>query len=232
MANNQKPTKKQEHHISVGEVVEKTEDFVTKYQKPLLLVVSAVVLAVLIYFGYKKLYSEPHNDEALAQMYMAEQQFQIDSFRLALNGEQGSYYGFLQVINDFGSTDAGNLAQYYAGICQLQLGSFDEAIKHLKEYSSSDEIIQAKAYAAIGDAYVELNSYNEAASYFMKAASYKDNTYAAAYLMKAAMVYEQLNRFADAAKAYERIRTDYPNTMEAQEAEKEIVRANILSQKK
>ena len=231
MAKNQKPTKKQEHHVSVGEVVEKTEDFVTKYQKPILVVVGAVILVVLIFFSYKKLYSEPRNDEALAQMYMAEQQFQIDSFRLALNGEPGSYYGFLQVIDDFGSTNAGNLAQYYAGICQLQLGSFDEAIKHLKKYSSSDEIIQARAYAAIGDAYVELKSYDDAASYFIKAANHRDNTYAAMYLMKAAMVYEQLNRFNDAIKAYERIRTDYPNTIEAQEAEKEIVRANILSQK-
>lgn len=231
MAKNQKPTKKQEHHMSVGEVVEKTEDFVTKYQKPILIAISVIVLAVLIFFGYKKLYSEPRNEEALSQMYMAEQQFQIDSFSLALNGEPGSYYGFLQIIDDFGSTDAGNLAQYYAGVCQLQIGNFDEAIKHLKKYSSSDEVIQAKAYAAIGDAYVELSNYNEAASYFMKAANHKDNTYAAAYLMKAAMVYEQLNRYSDAIKAYERVRESYPNTIEAQEAEKEIVRANILSQR-
>lgn len=232
MAKNQKPTKKQEKHVSVGEVVEKTEDFVTKYQKPIIIGISIVVLLVVIFFAYKKLYSEPRNDEALSQMYMAEQQFQIDSFRLALDGEPGSYYGFLQIIDDFGSTDAGNLAQYYAGICQLHLGNFDEAIKHLKSYSSSDEIIQARAYAAMGDAYTQLENYNEAVSYFMKAANHRDNAYAAAYLMKAATVYEHLNKYSDAVNAYERIKEKYPNTIEAQQADKEIVRANILSNKK
>ncbi|MDR0659517.1 MAG: tetratricopeptide repeat protein [Prevotellaceae bacterium] len=231
MAKNRKPTKNQEKHISVGEVVEKTEIFVTKYQKPIIIGISVIVLLVLVFFGYKKLYSEPRNDEALARMYLAEQQFRIDSFRLAFEGEPGSYYGFRRIIEDFGSTDAGNLARYYAGICQLRLGNFDEAVKHLKKYSSEDELIQAKAYAAIGDAYVELNSYNEAAGYFMKAADFRDNVYAAGYLLKAAMVYEELNRYADAIKAYERIRENYPNTMEAQQAEKEIVRVNILSQR-
>lgn len=232
MAKNQKPAKNQEKHVSVGEVVEKTEDFVIKYQKPIIVGIAAIVVLVIAFFAYKKLYSEPRNEEALAQMYLAEQQFQIDSFRLALEGEPGSYYGFLQIIDNFGSTDAGNLAQYYAGICQLHLENFNEAIKHLKSYSSNDEIIQAKAFAAIGDAYVELENYNEAISYFMKAANHRDNVYAAGYLLKAAVVYDQLNRFEDVIKVSERIREKYPNTIEAQQAEKEIVRAKILSSKK
>lgn len=231
MAKNQKPTAKHEKHVSVAEVVEKTEDFVTKHQKPLIIGVGVIVLLVLAFFAYKKLYSEPRNEEALSQMYMAERQFQIDSFRLALEGEPGSYYGFTQIIENFGSTDAGNLARYYAGVCQLHLGRFDEAIKLLKSYSSSDELVQARAYAAIGDAYVELENYNEALSYFTKAANHKENDFAAGYLMKAATVYEHLSRYDEAVKAYESIKEKYPNTLEAQQVEKEIVRANILSGK-
>ncbi len=229
MSKNHNPEK---HNISVGEVVEKTEDFVTKYQKPLIIGISAVVVLVLAFFAYKKLYKEPREEQAREQIYMAEQRFLIDSFRLALNGEPGSYDGFVQVIDSYGSTKTGNLAHYYAGICQLQMGNFKEAIDYLKKYSGNDEIVKGKALCAIGDCYVELNDYKEAAGYFMKAADHRNNSYAAGYLMKAALAYEAVNQYSDALKAYERVELNYPNTPEAYEAVKEVVRVKILSEKK
>lgn len=216
--------------VSVGEVVEKSEDFLTRNQKPILIGIGVIILAVVAFFGYRYLYKEPRNQEALAQMYMAELQFQQDSFNLALNGEPGSYYGFLQIIDEFGSTKAGNLSYYYAGISQLRLGHFEEAITLLKKYSSKDELVQAKAYCGIGDAYVEQGNYNDAVTYFMKAANYKDNEFTPSYLMKAAMVYEELGKYNEAIKLYERVTVDYATSLEASTAEKELVRAKILSQ--
>lgn len=224
--------RKSEPKVNIGEVVVKTEDFMEKYQKPIVIGLSVVVLLVLIFFGFKKFYKEPLEEEAREQMFMAEHYFLIDSFKVALNGVEGGDYGFLKIIDEYGSTRSGNLAHYYAGICQRELGSYEEAITHLKKYNGKDEIVGGKALCAIGDAYVQLGKYDDAATYFMKAADYRDNLYAAEYLAKAALVYEELGKFADMLKAYERIKTDYPNSPAAQVVDKEIVRARILSERK
>ena len=42
----------------------------------------------------------------------------IHLYNLALNGGEGKY-GFIDIIDNYGSTDAGNLANYYAGMAFL-----------------------------------------------------------------------------------------------------------------
>ena len=51
---------------------------------------------------------------------MAEIYFEKDSFNLALNGDLNSA-GFIDIADDYSSTKTGKLANYYAGICYLNL---------------------------------------------------------------------------------------------------------------
>ena len=89
-----------------------------------------VVVVVGGFFGYKYLISGPRAEKAAAMMFVAEQQFAGDSFALALNGD-GNFAGFLEVIDRYGSTDEGNLARHYAGICYLRLGEYQQALDYL-----------------------------------------------------------------------------------------------------
>jgi Flp pilus assembly protein TadD len=214
--------------VDPEEKVEKTlgsaEQFLEKYKNILLYALGALVLAAGIYLSYQELYRKPLHEEALGQMFQAEQYFRADSFALALNGD-GNAYGFLQIADEYGS-NAGKSLPFYTGICQLRLGQYEEAIASLKKYDGDDEITAARALACIGDAYAELGNLPSAYDYFIKAVKYRDNDYAAHYLMKAALISEELGNTADALKLYEQVKTNYSNTAEGREVDKYIARLN------
>ncbi len=201
-----------------------TEKFLEKYKNILIYGVGIVLALLLIYFGYTKLYYEPQQEEARGQMYMAEQYFRMDSLSLALNGD-GNNLGFLQIIDAYGD-NAGNVVYFYAGVCQLQLGEYEAAIKNLKKFQVGDEILSARALSCIGDAYVQLENYPEALNYFLKAASYRNNDYAATYILKAGLTYEKLDKKDDALKMYQRIKDEYTETAEGREIDRYIGRLN------
>jgi TolA-binding protein len=124
-------------------------------------------------------------------------------------------------IDDYGITDAANLANYYAGVCYLKQGKFELARLYLEDFSSNDLLVQARAYSLVGDTYMEEQKYEDAAAYYKKAADYKPNKYfSPAYLMKEALAYEKLKQNDKAKEAYEKIITQYWDSDEYQEAKK------------
>jgi Uncharacterized protein conserved in bacteria len=222
-----KNNKKEEEKLkAVGEAIGKGEKFIIENKVKIIGGIVAILLVIVAIFGYKYLVKAPRENTALEEMAAAERYFGLDSFNIALNGD-GINFGFNQIIDEYGSTGAGNLAHFYAGFCNLNLGNYQEAISQLEGFKGNDEILQARSYCGIGDAYVELGEYENAVSYFVKAANYRDNEYAAIYLMKAGVTYEELGKYDEALKMYKKIKTDYNKTIEAQEIDKYIERAKI-----
>lgn len=221
-----KNIKKEEKLKVVGEALSKSEKFLAENKTKIIGTVVAVAVVVIAIFAYNHLVKTPRENAALEQMAAAERYFEIDSLNIALNGD-GINLGFNQIIDEYGSTKAGRLAYFYAGFCNLHLGNFQEAISQLENFNGKDELLQARAYCGIGDAYIELEQYNDAVSYFMKAADYRENDYSAEYLMKAGITYEQLGQYADAVKVYKKIKTNFSKTIEAQEIDKYIERAEV-----
>ena len=125
-------------------------------------------------------------------------------------------------------TKSGKLAVYYAGVCNLRKGNFEEAIKYLEEFESDDMMLAAIAVGAIGDANLELNRVEEATKFYLKASDINSNNFTTPlYLKKAALAYESKGNYADALKIYERIQREYVRTGEAREIEKYITRVKI-----
>ncbi len=188
--------------------------------------VIAVVAAGLIYLFMA--YLPAQNVKAQKAMYMAEFAFAKDSFSLALNGQTTGatpYKGFASVAKDFSWTKAGKLANYYAGICCLNLKRYDEAIKYLDNFSTSDPIIGALKLSAIGDAYMELGKTDDGIKYYEKAADFsKNESYTPYFLFKTGMAYEKLKKNEEAKKCYEKVRDQYPRSEEAQRIEAYIAR--------
>jgi len=209
---------------SVGKTLGSAEQFLEKNKNYLLYGLGALVVIAGSYFGYKKLYAEPRRDEALSQLFIAEQHFRRDSFNLALYGD-GNDLGFLQIQEEYGS-HAGTSLPFYIGVCQLHLGDYHEAIASLKSYNGKDVITPARALCCIGDAYAELNEWKAAYDYYLKAANFRDNAYAAQYLMKAALVCEEMGNIDEALKLYQRVKLNYPQTTEGSEVDKYIARLN------
>jgi len=210
---------------AVEEALSKSEMFIEKNQKILTIIIGAIILIFVVFFGYKKYIQSPKEKEAQAAMFNAEYYFDQDSVNLALNGD-GENFGFLDVIDDYGSTKSGNLAKYYAGICYLKMGEYENAIDYLKRFSSEDQIVSSMALGAIGDSYVQLGDIDKGIEYYLKAAKNNTNDFSSPpFLMKAAWGYEINNDWSSALNTYNKIKKEFPKSREARELDKYIARA-------
>ena len=233
MANKQeKKIEKAEERIgAVEEVFSKSEQFIEKYQKIILIVIGVIVVIVLGFFGFKRFYLAPREKEAQSQMFMAEKYFELDSLNKALNGD-GQYLGFLSIIEDYSMTKSANLSHYYAGICFLKMGKYDQALEHLDKFSSDDNIIGPMAKGAMGDAYMELKQVDKAVDLYMDAADMRKNDFTTPlFFMKAAMAYEELGKLDKSLEIYKRIKEEYPRSNEGREIDKYISYTESLLKK-
>lgn len=202
--------------------VSKTEQFLNENKKTLIYSVCAALVVALCILAYTQWILKPQKAEAMAQMYPAEMAFARGEYELALNGD-GNTLGFNEIISEYGSK-AGKAVYLYAGVCELQAGNFQAAIDQLKKYSGKDEILAARALACIGDAYIGLEDYKTAVSYFEKAAAAADNMFAGSYLLKAGVTYEELGQNDKALACYKTIKDKYPQGVEGAEIDKYISR--------
>jgi len=218
--------------VAVESALGKTEQMIEKNQKYILIIVGIIVVIVLGYFAYKKLYIAPLNQEAQEQMFMAEMYFEQQNFEKALYGD-GNYLGFLDVIDEYGNTKSGNLSNYYTGVIYLKQGKFDEALGYLKRFESDDQIIGPMALGAIGDAYIEKDEPGNAIDYYLKAANTHQNEFVTPmFLLKAGWAYEMLGEYNKALRTFERIRNEYPKSLEARDVERYIDRAKAMTGRK
>jgi tetratricopeptide (TPR) repeat protein len=217
-----KTDKTEDRIVAVEEAFSKTEQFIETNQKIILIVVGSIIVIVLGFFGFKRFYLAPKEKEAQGQMFMAEKYFELDSLNKALNGD-GNYLGFLDIIDQYGITKSADLAHYYAGICYLKKGDYENAIKQLKKFSADDAMVQPMATGAIGDAYMELKETEKALDYYLKAADQSKNDLTTPMLlMKAGWVYEELGKYDKALEIYKRVKNDFPRSDEGNEVDKYI----------
>ena len=207
--------KKDEERLEqIESTLGKTEMFVEEHRKTILIVVAAIIVVVLAIFGIKKFVLEPREEAASKAMFQAEQLFRNDDFATALNGD-GNFYGFIEVINEYGGTKSGNLAKCYAGLCYLNMGEFENAIKYLSDFNGKDQFMKPLAMGAMGDAYMELDNVAEAAACYEKAAKDTKNiTTTPMFLMKAGYAYEMLGDYNKALEMYNIINSEYPTSTE------------------
>ena len=194
-----------------------------------------LIIGALCFF---KLYYLPEQEnEASNEIFWAENYFEKDSFKLALNGGamvmapegQKQMMGFEQIAENYGITKSGSLANYYAGICCLRTGQFERAIGFLEKYNGNDEIVAPIAIGAIGDCQMELNHADEAAKYYLKASEKSQNDFTTPYyLKKAGFAYEQSGDFKEALNSYERIKKESPRSGEGKVIEFDIAKVKAM----
>ena len=215
----------EDKNTEMGNVITRSEEFIEKNQKTLIICIVAILVVVLAIFGLRKWYFQPREVRAAEEMFAAEQWFAQGDFDKALNGDD-TFRGFLSVIDSYGSTKAGKLAKYYAGAAYLQQGNYDEAINWLKKYKGKDAFTRPLAEMMLGDAYMEKGETATAAKYYMASAGMADNDITTpTALFKAGMAYLQLGDKAKAADCFKKVKEAYPMSTEYQEIDKYIALA-------
>lgn len=213
---------------NVEETLTRTERYLEENYRTLLTGLAVIAaIAGIIWLG--SVYLKKRSTEAQSQMFQAERYFEIDSVSLALNGD-GNYLGFIDISESYKMTKAANLAKYYAGICYLKLGEYEDAIEYLESFKKRDKVLAATATGAIGDAYVELGDLAKGATYYSEAAAYSPNEFLnPVFLMKEGQVHESLGEYGKALEAYQRILDEYPTSTEGTTVEKHIARVKLLN---
>ncbi len=209
------------------EKVSSIENFFEENKKIIWTILAVAVVAGLLVVAFFKFYANPRKGEALKAMFPAEAQFRAENYDAALNGD-GNNLGFKELIEEY-SSYAPESIYLYAGLCELKLANYEEAVKYLKKYSGSEPILQARALSSLADAFCGLENYKEAVSYYKKAAELVDNDFAAEYLLNEAIVLEKLGDNAKALELYNRIKEEYPNSKEGYTIDKYIARLKYQS---
>lgn len=207
----------------LDETASKTEDWVAKNQKIIIGVVAGIALITVGYLAFQKFIATPKQDEAANEMFVAQQNFQkatdgvaSDSlYKLSLNGSEGKF-GFVKIADEYSGTDAGNLANYYAGMAYLNTGKYTEAIEYLGKFSSEDMILSALSKGAIGDAYSQKNQPKEALENYVKAAETNKNDFTTPrFLLKAGKTALGLGDKVNALKYFTDIKDNFDASPEA-----------------
>lgn len=213
---------------TLDETANKTEEWVAANQKYIFMIVGALALVALSYVGYQRFIVEPKESEAANDVFQAHEYFaeaqeatltQKDSiYGLALNGD-GLKPGLLQIIDDYGNTATGRNAKYMAGFAFLKTKKYKEAIDQLDAFKTKDPILQALAYGGIGDAFSQLNNFDDALAYYEKAIKEEVNAFTTPkFLLKAAKIAIASEKFDVAVAHLEKLKEDYPTSKQNTEA--------------
>jgi tetratricopeptide (TPR) repeat protein len=221
--------KKPAHIEEEKNVVAEVEQFWNKYGKLIGYVIGGIVIIIVGFLGYKNFVQEPNEKKAMEAMYHAEEYYRMDSVKLALNGDNINA-GFAKIVAKYGGTKAANLASFYAGSCYLKLGDYNNAVKYLKDFSTSAEQLQARAYGLLGDAYSEENKKEDAVDEYKKAGTFfeKDEVLSPEYLFRAGYLYESMGKTKEAIEMYQAIKDKYPTTQRGTDIDKYLARLGVV----
>ncbi len=198
--------------------------------KKMISTVTTVILVVVVgYFAYTKLYKGPAEEKASAALSIPQNYFAADSLNMALNGD-GKNPGFIKIAKKYSGTAAGNLAHYYEGLCYLKMGDYKNAVKELGEFDGKGTSLGNMAQGALGQALMESGDNAKAIEAFKKAtADAGDDMVTPMFLYQLGLAYEASNNAAEAKNTFKRIRDEFPKSAQAREIEKDLARLGELN---
>ena len=212
----------------VEETISAQEAFFVKYKKAIIYGVLAVVVIIAGIIVYNNYVSAPREDKASAVLAKGQQLFGEEQYEKALNGDGATFPGLLKIASEYSSTDAGNLANLYAGLCYASLGKWNEAAQYIEKFDAKgDMMISPAAEGALGNVYAHLNQLDKAIDNLKKAAEKADNnSLSPIFLIQAGEILESQGKAEEALKLYEQVKEKYFNSMQYQTIEKYIERVS------
>lgn len=219
-----------------NDVLNRKEAVFVQHKKTISIVIVAIILVVAGFICYNNYVSGPREQEASTALAKGQDYFANQQYDKALKGDGAGYAGFLSIASDYGNTDAGNLANLYAGLCYANLEKWNDAVKYLSEFSTSDDqMISPSAVAALGNAYAHVNQLDKAVECLNKAAKMADseaednvnNSISPLFLIQAGEILESQGKKEEALKVYQGIKEKYLNSSASQDIDKYIERVSV-----
>lgn len=221
---------------AANDALNQKEAIFLQHKKVISIVIVAIICLVAGFLCYKTYVSGPREQEASTALAKGQDYFANQQFDKALKGDGAGYAGFLSIASDYSNTDAGNLANLYAGLCYANLDKWSDAVKYLEEYSAADDaMISPSAEAALGNAYAHVKQLDKAVECLKKAAKMADdeaednvnNSISPTFLIQAGEILESQGKKDEALTIYQDIKKKYLLSPVSAEIDKYIERVTV-----
>ena len=201
----------------------KLTGFYDEQKKNIGIAVGAVVVIAVGAFLFVQS-REAKNVEAATKLGTVYSYYDNSQFQIAIDGvPERKITGLKSIVEEFGGTDAGNIAQFYLANAYFQIGKYDEALGNFEDFSAGQSYLVVSRLAGIASCYEAKGEYEKAAEQFEKAAvSYPKDVDAAANFNNAANNYMLAGNNDRALELFKKIKKDYPTSQFARDADRYI----------
>ena len=195
------------------ETLLKAMAYAKEYKKPLILIGGGIVLVAVVFAGIMLSFQKAENNAAILVSQA------LSKYAKANDPDKG----YLAVKNDFqtifvdyANTVAGKQAKVkFAKIC-YDAAKFDQSYQYYKEsleLFQNDALMENFLLASLGHVCLARKDFEEAKKYFLQIEKGKTNLLKDEAMFTLAMLYETGNNAAESKKMYEKIMTNYENSM-------------------
>ena len=208
----------------------RARSFYEEHSRPVIIgaIALAALLAGIVGWQWWTARQDVRAAEALGSVLTAYEQ---GNYQEALEGIEGRP-GLLAIADQYGSTDTGNLATFFAADALYQLGRFEDAARYFERYDADADLLGASALAAQAGLREQRGEWAGAAALYLRAAeAYPAPATAPDYLMAAAGASEAAG---DLDAARETLRglvenEEYEDSAVMARAEVELARLDALA---
>ncbi|MCK9410550.1 MAG: tetratricopeptide repeat protein [Bacteriovoracaceae bacterium] len=211
--------------------VKKQDDLITTYETAVswyetnkkLLTNIGIAIAVLVAGGWFYINNNRTNNEKAANEFAKVfSYYDNGQYQIAIAGlPEKNVRGLLAIVNDYGSTKYGNIAQFYLANCYFNTGEFDKAMEAFDNANVDAPILETSRIAGIAACYEVKANFADAAKYFEKAGKANANDpNTAEYLSNAARNYARSGNKELAIELYKLIKKEHSSSAAARDAER------------
>ena len=181
------------------------------------------VLAVALWFYSNNM--RANDDRATSELAKVYSFYDNGQYQIAINGvPEKNVTGLQSIVDNYGSTKAGNIAKFYLANAYYNSQNYDKALQYFNDFGgSSNALIENSAIAGIGACYEAKGDFKKAAENYEKAAlKNNDDPNAADNLVNAARNFGKSGDKDRAVELLKKVKKDYPTSTAAREVDRYI----------
>lgn len=181
-------------------------------------IVVGVIALVFFYLNYKHQNNLKASDELAKVMDL----YENGAYQEAIDGRpNANIKGLKAIVEEYGSTETGEIAKIYLANSYNMLGKSEEAYNYYDDYSGDNKLFKASALAGEASYHESKKEYIKAANTYKEAAfTDKSNPMNSDYLLKAGINYMNAGENENASEMFETVRDEYKTSMAAREVNK------------